>query len=95
MSIEPVKDICRRLLGYEPHTQTISRWQRPNKSGKSLKTYTVGGRVCTTESDLLQYLEKGHASSSSKTGSARGSSTPKTSAKRVSDAISTLEQEGL
>lgn len=45
--------------GFRPNRSTIFRWKTRGCRGRKLRTYRIGGRVCTTVEALLEFFDDG------------------------------------
>lgn len=53
---QPVADLCEELFGIRPSHATVSRYAHHERCGKRLHVVKAGGRLLTTEEDLIAYL---------------------------------------
>jgi hypothetical protein len=52
----PIVDLCEELFGVRPSHATVSRYAHHKRGGKRLHVVKAGGRLLTTEEDLISYL---------------------------------------
>lgn len=56
MMLSQVPDWIEGRYGFRPNRSTVFRWKTRGCRGKKLKTFHVGGRVCTTVESLLEFF---------------------------------------
>lgn len=63
MSLKEIIDYLDRKYGVRPHKATIVRWRTKGAKGVLLKSTRLGGQSYTSESDLLEFMERLNAPS--------------------------------